>query len=81
MLVMRRRAGESFMIGGEVEIEVLEVSGSRVKLGIAAPDSMVIVRKEAHLTRAENITAARPMDSDAIAAIVNGLWHRTKRLP
>ena len=74
MLVMKRRAGESFMIGDEIEIEVLEVAGSRVKLGIVAPDSMVIVRKEARITREENITAARPMDPDAIAALVHRLW-------
>jgi carbon storage regulator len=72
---MKRRAGESFSIGDEIEIEVLEVSGSRVKLGIVAPESMVIVRKEARVTREENITAAVPMDPAALAALANRL-HR-----
>ena len=76
MLVMRRRAGESFVIGGEIEIEVLEVAGSRVKLGIVAPDSMVIVRKEAQITREENLTAARAVDSTALAALLNHLGHQ-----
>jgi carbon storage regulator len=71
---MKRRAGESFMIGEGIEIEVLEVAGTRVKLGIVAPDAVAIVRKEAHITRQENITAARPMDPDAIAALVHRLW-------
>ena len=61
MLVMKRRAGESFTIGDEIEIEVLEVAGTRVKLGIVAPDSVAIVRKEARVTREENITASRPV--------------------
>ena len=74
MLVMRRRAGESFMIGEEIEIEVLEVAGSRVKLGIVAPDSILIVRKEAKVKREENITAARPMPPDALAELVRRLW-------
>ena len=52
---MKRRAGESFTIGDDIEIEVLEVGGSRVKLGIVAPDSVPIVRKEARVTREENI--------------------------
>ena len=78
MLVMKRRAGESFMIGDDVEIEVLEVAGTRVKLGIVAPDSMVIVRKEARITREENITAARPLDPIAIAALVNRLSKTSK---
>ena len=70
---MKRRAGESFMIGDDVEIEVLEVAGTRVKLGIVAPESMVIVRKEARITREENITAARPLDPRALAALVDRL--------
>lgn len=74
---MKRRAGESFTIGDEIEIEVLEVSGSRVKLGIIAPDSLSIIRKEAVVTRAENITASQPVAPDALAALANRLWAKT----
>jgi len=70
---MKRRAGESFTIGDEIEIEVLEVAGTRVKLGIVAPESVAIVRKEARVTRDENITAARPVDQDALAALARRL--------
>lgn len=73
MLVMKRRAGESFTIGDEIEIEVLEVAGTRVKLGIVAPESVAIIRKEARVTRDENITAARPVDPDALAALAQRL--------
>lgn len=67
MLVMRRRAGESFLIGGDIEIEILEVGPTRVKLGIAAPPELAITRKEVVLTRSENLTAAKPTDPQAIA--------------
>ena len=77
MLVMKRRAGESFTIGDEIEVEVLEVSGSRVKLGVVAPDSVAIVRKEARVTREENITAGQPVAPDALARLAQRLW--TKR--
>lgn len=73
MLVMKRRAGESFTIGDDIEIEVLEVSGTRVKLGIVAPDSALIVRKEALVTREENITAAQAMEPNTLAALVRQL--------
>ena len=46
MLVLRRRAGDSLLIGGDVEVEILEITPTRVKLGILAPDSVTIVRKE-----------------------------------
>jgi carbon storage regulator len=74
---MKRRAGETFTIGDDIEIEVLEVAGTRVKLGIVAPDSLVIVRKEARVTREENITAAVPVDPDALAALARRLWAKT----
>jgi carbon storage regulator len=69
MLVMRRRAGESFLIGPDIEIEILEVSHSRVRIGIKAPDSVAIVRKEVVQTRDENLTAARSMPAHTIAWI------------
>jgi carbon storage regulator CsrA len=70
---MRRRAGESFTIGGDVEVEVLEISGSKVKLGIKADQSCVILRKEVLLTRFENLTAACGVDSRTVQSLVHGL--------
>jgi carbon storage regulator len=67
MLVLRRRAGDSLLIGGDVEVEILEITPTRVKLGILAPDSVTIVRKEVHLTREQNITAAKKVDPQAVS--------------
>ncbi len=67
---MRRRAGESFLIGAAIEIEVLEVSGSRVKLGIVAPGSVLIQRKEIQITRDENITAAGTVRQQSISSLL-----------
>lgn len=67
MLVMRRRAGEGVLIGGEIEIEILEVGPTRVKLGIVAPASFAITRKEVILTRTENLTASRSAAPEVIA--------------
>jgi carbon storage regulator len=66
MLVMRRRAGESLLIGGDIEIEILEVGPTRVKLGIVAPSNLPITRKEVILTRSENLTAARSTAPEVI---------------
>ena len=67
MLVMRRRAGEGFRIGLDIEIEVLEVSPTRVKIGIVAPAALQIARKEVVLTREENLAASRNAPPHAIA--------------
>ena len=57
MLIMWRRAGERLVVGEGVEIEVLDARANRVKLGIVAPESIAIVRKEAQMTREENLAA------------------------
>lgn len=67
MLVMRRRAGESLLLGSEIEIEILEVGPKRVKLGITAPPHLAIARKEVVLTRAENLTASQNQNPEVIA--------------
>ena len=37
MLIITRRPGEKIMLGDDVVVEVIEVSGSSVRIGIAAP--------------------------------------------
>ena len=76
MLVMRRRAGESFLIGEAIEVEVLEVCGARVKLGIVAPDSVTIQRKEIKIARDENLIAARSIRKLDISTLLNKIVPR-----
>ncbi len=60
MLRVTRRAGERIIVGGEVVIEVLEVRGATVRLGIDAPRSVSIYREELWLEiKQENEAAAR----------------------
>jgi carbon storage regulator len=58
MLVLRRRAGESLLIGDDIEIEVLSVTPQGVKIGIRAPKATMVLRKELKLTRDQNEAAA-----------------------
>jgi carbon storage regulator len=46
MLVLSRRTGEKIVIGNEIVIEILSVSGEGVRLGIAAPDKTSVHRFE-----------------------------------
>ena len=49
MLVLTRRSRQSIMIGDEIELSVLSVSGEKVRLGIEAPDEVPVFRKEVYL--------------------------------
>jgi carbon storage regulator len=44
VLVLTRKAGESIFIGEEIEVQVVEIKGSQVRLGIAAPEQLDIHR-------------------------------------
>jgi carbon storage regulator len=73
MLVIRRRAGESFLINGDVEVEVLELGASQVKLGIVAPKNISILRKEVYLTRQQNQAASREVSPQDLASVAGKL--------
>ena len=46
MLLLTRKLGENIRIGDDVKITIVEVKGNHVKLGIDAPASMQVHRKE-----------------------------------
>ena len=49
MLVLTRKSNQSIMIGDEIEITVLAVMGEKVRIGISAPRSIPVFRKEVYL--------------------------------
>jgi carbon storage regulator len=69
MLVIRRRAGESVFIGDGVEVEVLEIAGNQVKIGISAPRDVLILRNEVRLTAEQNALAAKSLPFASLASL------------
>lgn len=49
MLALTRKANESIMIGSDIEITILEIRGEQIKLGISAPKSVPVYRKEVYV--------------------------------
>ena len=46
MLVLSRQKDESIVIGDDIEITIVDVRGDKVRLGINAPRSVSVHRKE-----------------------------------
>jgi carbon storage regulator len=49
MLVLTRKSNQSIMIGDDIEVSVLAVMGEKVRIGINAPRSVPVFRKEVYL--------------------------------
>ena len=67
MLVIRRRQGEGFLIGDSIEVDILEIEGNQVKIGIRAPRETAILRREIAATRDTNLESARDAEAAAVA--------------
>lgn len=66
MLILTRRPGERVVIGDEVLVTVMGVSGHTVRLGIAAPEGVPIYREEIWLAVREENRAAAEAAADSL---------------
>lgn len=46
MLVLSRKLGERIVINDQITVEVLQIIGNRVRLGVTAPAGVPILREE-----------------------------------
>lgn len=59
MLVLTRKKDQSIVIGDNIEVTVLEIQGEQVRIGVKAPKSVSVHRKEIYLEiQEENRRAA-----------------------
>jgi carbon storage regulator len=66
MLVLTRKSNQSIMIGDAIEVSVLAISGEKVRLGIDAPKSVPVFRKEVYveIQADRESSSATPADVD-----------------
>ncbi|MDD6340030.1 MAG: carbon storage regulator CsrA [Butyrivibrio sp.] len=69
MLALSRKKNESIVINNDVEITVLDIKGDQVKLGITAPKSVPVYRKEVYIQIQESNKAAST--SEGLDALKN----------
>lgn len=78
MLILTRKVGEAVAIGDDVKVQVVDVKGRQVRLGISAPPNCAVHREEVFQRiqdqNRQSIDPA-PSDLDALADI----WGRLKK--
>lgn len=56
MLVLSRHVGETIVIDGDITVTVVSVNRGTIRLGISAPDHVVIDRAEVHQRRCADLS-------------------------
>jgi carbon storage regulator len=69
MLVLTRKLGESFIIGDDIEVVVLKIEGSEVKIGISAPRHVKIYRAEIYKKIVEENLRASNVSVDSLKGV------------
>ncbi len=71
MLVLTRKENESIMIGNDIEVKVLDLKDNQVKIGIVAPRTVAVHRREVYLAiQAENAQAANQGRIDGLSSLI-----------
>ena len=69
MLVLTRQLDKSIVIGDDIEITVVEIRGDQVRLGVSAPKSVPVHRKEVYDQIREENRAAAGTGRDGVPAL------------
>jgi carbon storage regulator len=72
MLVLTRHSGDSIVIGDDIEITIVEVQGDKVKIGINAPKSIIVLRKEL-IEEAKKANAAAAAPQISLGALAHAM--------
>ncbi len=81
MLVLTRAVNETIVIGDQIEITIIDIKGGKVRIGIQAPASVSVHRKEVYQAIQEaNREAARagPLSLEALQKLVDEKKRREK---
>lgn len=70
MLIIARKAGESIWIGEDIEIKIMDMTGTRVRIGLEAPRRLTIQRGEVR-EAAEHNRAAAAVDPERAGRLAN----------
>ncbi|MCA9410751.1 MAG: carbon storage regulator CsrA [Candidatus Omnitrophica bacterium] len=73
MLVLSRKKDEVIMVGDDIEITLVDIRGDQVKIGVSAPRSVSIHRKEIYDAIQQENKAAAQASKQSVASLAEVL--------
>jgi carbon storage regulator len=71
MLALSRKRDEAIVINDDIEVKIIEIKGDQVKIGITAPKSVPVYRKEVYeLIQAANKEAVETVDAKSFEKLM-----------
>jgi carbon storage regulator len=71
MLALSRKKDEAIIINNDIEVKIIEVKGDQVKIGISAPKTVPIYRKEVYVQIEEaNKEASASVPAEALKKLL-----------
>ncbi|MGH8016338.1 MAG: carbon storage regulator CsrA, partial [Candidatus Zixiibacteriota bacterium] len=78
LLILTRKLGESIAIGDNIKVSVLGIHGRQVRIGIEAPQDVIVHREEIYLKVQEENRKASKSISDSLVNVVRILKDKIK---
>lgn len=69
MLILSRKPGQSLVIGDNITVKILEVSGDNIKIGIEAPREVPVHRQEVFEAIKKENQAAATVKKDILTCL------------
>jgi carbon storage regulator len=69
LLILTRKVGESVAIGDDIQVSIVEIKGTQVKLGIRAPRDVTVHREEIYLKIQEENRRAAQVSTEALGTV------------
>jgi len=79
MLILTRKSGQTIVIGGGVQVKVLEIRGKQVRIGIDAAPEVAVYRGELFELMQEENRRAASSPKTGLASLVEGIKPRGRR--
>jgi carbon storage regulator len=78
LLILTRKIGEAIAVGDDIKIQIIDIKGRQVRIGIEAPAETVVHREEVYRRIQEQNRQSVHLMPDDLSAVAD-LWAKQRK--